>query len=1249
SLLLLEKISHLASHSGSGGASGSFQTPKELPSQFVYHAHANISRWTVIVSDTTLFRIAARNKRIVHIKRKQLLTVTSGDDDQSLDISAAERTRTLIMNGAETITDFGLQAIAEHVPTLEALEIAHAYEITDAGLHTLALSCPNLMRLNLGRCRNIRGPGLGAIGDHCHRLTDLSLADCAHLGEWVIMRCLYGFTLLEHLNVARCPQITDHVLKTLANQCRRLRSLMISDCAQVSDIGIVYVAQHCHELEKIALNRVRSAEKITDTSCAALGQHCAGLKDVNLAGCNFLTDAAIQWVADGCPSLENLDISHVFYLTDVSLRALGGNCHALKALRLPNVKNVSDVGLRLLATGCPQLELLHVSNLYLVSDGSNRDFGLEGLRAIARDCKSKISHYPVHGCFHWFDKCCCCVLMLPVELKDLNLSGCFQLVERAVVALGVGCLELKRVSLKACSKITLLAVNALLHGCQLLVSLNLSGVLLCNNAMLAAIGAHCPKLRELFVVQCDKISDNGLRHLASRADQFEIMDFSGCLLISDTGLNYLLDGFQQPRMMHLYLVDCALITQDSIARLAFACPLLLTLSVHVACVRHGDLEYFGFHPRQQCRPPAPWKWGFSPCIAPKIVDMFTKQWLAVVKIQNLFRARRARQIALARKDEAMCVYITRRLQSMWRGRKERREAMIMKVIRSGLEKFAIKIQRWYRAKRQGRKMQHQILAIQEKQLGKYALMVQRRYRAKRAAKVARLIFVARKRQHEREVRAATQIQRRFRGISGKKRFDLLKIQKEACEREELAASLRIQTMYRGRADRKKVKELQRQKAREIEIMHQRATQLQAQFRRRQAIKAANARRKEIRQRERAATKLQQVYRAKNARQAFSVLKMASYHRECQEAARIIQKRWRTRKDRIGLSIVLEVRRQRIQRQIKAAIHLQHTFHRYLIQKRAQAVMLELLKLKQNDLDMEDWAAILVQSHWRRIQATKRLERIQTEKRTRWKQLVDTYNQHGMGYGAPFYYNQVNQEIRWRMPRELLILQPRPGCDQCEQPNSARFECATCCEYFCDQCNEIVHGHGKRQLHEKRRLFNFYGVRCDYGDGEFPSKWPSEIEQDRDRGYNFILMTPKENYQDMLWQIAQFMPVVTGNWNSLQSTSAAVPNAVRDDSETALEVECDASSGTQLDNVIRSVLYNESDYDDAGVSLWEPFYDYSKEEYRLYHRISKRVKSVPQANPAVNSEETNGNSKISQEQYSGVHIATLDKFEVQTDG
>lgn len=41
----------------------------------------------------------------------------------------------------------------------------------------------------------------------------------------------------------------------------------------------------------------------------------------------------------------------------------------------------------------------------------------------------------------------------------------------------------------------------------------------------------------------------------------------------------------------------------------------------------------------------------------------------------------------------------------------------------------------------------------------------------------------------------------------------------------------------------------------------------------------------------------------------------------------------------------------------------------------------------------------------------------------------------------------------------------------------------------------MHCGGKRRNHKFRSLFDFYDSRVDYGDDEFPSKWPTEIEQD----------------------------------------------------------------------------------------------------------------------------------------------------------
>ncbi len=40
----------------------------------------------------------------------------------------------------------------------------------------------------------------------------------------------------------------------------------------------------------------------------------------------------------------------------------------------------------------------------------------------------------------------------------------------------------------------------------------------------------------------------------------------------------------------------------------------------------------------------------------------------------------------------------------------------------------------------------------------------------------------------------------------------------------------------------------------------------------------------------------------------------------------------------------------------------------------------------------------------------------------------------------------------------------------------------------------VHSGGKRLRHQFRALYDFYGKRVDYGEGDFPSCWPTDIMQ-----------------------------------------------------------------------------------------------------------------------------------------------------------
>lgn len=119
-------------------------------------------------------------------------------------------------------------------------------------------------------------------------------------------------------------------------------------------------------------------------------------------------------------------------------------------------------------------------------------------------------------------------------------------------------------------------------------------------------------------------------------------------------------------------------------------------------------------------------------------------------------------------------------------------------------------------------------------------------------------------------------------------------------------------------------------------------------------------------------------------------------------------------------------------------------------------------------------------------------------------------------------------------------------------------------------------------------------------------WPSEIAQDCVRGYDFMAQAPKESYQDMLWEIAQYVPVVTGPWEAatLPGTGDLVQQMHGNDA--------DATAALPIGHV-SSDLFSESDVDEQGTSLWELFFDSNRGEYRQYHRLSKRVRPVPAEN------------------------------------
>lgn len=211
------------------------------------------------------------------------------------------------------------------------------------------------------------------------------------------------------------------------------------------------------------------------------------------------------------------------------------------------------------------------------------------------------------------------------------------------------------------------------------------------------------------------------------------------------------------------------------------------------------------------------------------------------------------------------------------------------------------------------------------------------------------------------------------------------------------------------------------------------------------------------------------------------------------SVRKIQNRWRVKRAWLYVNALIETRARELKQKSDAST----TFSKHWRAREARFLAKELRFQRDEAIRLriqtEYHSAIKIQSLFRGMKGRIYFDQKLREKKGKWKELMDEET------GKRFFYNKLTGEIRWRMPRDLLDLIPRPICDNCHR-FEAGVECGICDEFFCHKCWNSVHYGGKRKDHNFRALYDYYGKRIDYGDGNYPSKWPSEIQQDEVQGW-----------------------------------------------------------------------------------------------------------------------------------------------------
>ncbi|KAL4144557.1 hypothetical protein PRNP1_013686 [Phytophthora ramorum] len=1092
---------------------------KEIPDEVLVGTDLDLSTWSVVANDSCLMKLSCnpgglRNTTPARLQLQsnqlaELLpsavsaaTAMAMNGAASIVLPKQQPIVRLNLGGADQITDKTAHLIAIACPHLKSLSLERAFKLTDSGILHIISCCRSLESLNLSYVTALQSPALSCIGELRIPLRSLAIAGCIRVPDYSLLRVFQACSTLESLDVSFCGSVTDSVLFSLGKNCRKLRQLKLRGCRQISDNGVVALANSggANSLVLLDLARFDLQYKFNDISLLAIAENCLVLQTLILSGCEMLSDVGMDWLASGCTALTHLDVSGCSALTDLSMRAISESMLQLRHLNIRHCARVSDQGVRRLSMGCPELIHLDADGLPLLSDlhsapgGSIDDVYRQGIAALVARCP-KLRHLDLSNCAAISDRTLHCIATACFELTSLVLSGCLRVTTVGVSDILAHCNKLSSLNVTECDQVTDHAfTDSQRHrrsqrpqqssssraepsgnGSNQLHVLRLRGTQV-SDVTLKWLSRHSPLLRELDVSGCARITDLGLLALtgSAMASTLRSLWLRKVTDITETGVSWLAE--KCTKLMLLDLTGCPKIRSFSIKSLAS--------SWKFAVYTCND-QFKGMSPRHRAE-----DWQF--------IEEYGDCWRAAIHIQCMYRARVARRIARQKREERLILWVATRLQSVYRGRQARKHAILLRFQFNKETEAATTIQRAFRRLLARRKTQQLRELRREEEVLRAARTIQVSWRKKRLREKLQGKLLRRLAYEEKLRRSAIQIQRHWRGKRDRARSSLLRAAKLAKDREEFEAARQLQGIYRVRAARRAAN-LKREELRNEEKQRERAAAiLQTHIRRHRARKELKAMRAYVAAVNGAATRIQKAWRAKKRYQANQIIVMVRQKKLESDAAAKLQAAWKRRTARIDLSLMRLARDLHQQNLIDAVLKVQRNWRGRHGRLEAQATKQTTMEKISQLMKIQNDAVTLVQAHYRGRKGRDRYREALLNKKRRWKEIVRPEN------GETFYYNRVTGEVRLRRPQDVLDLLPKPLCENCDSPTAseAAMECKDCGEMFCGTCWANVHSGGRRKLHEFRALYDYYNRRVDYGDWQFPSRWPSEIEQDEMDGWGF---------------------------------------------------------------------------------------------------------------------------------------------------
>ncbi|XP_020917467.1 F-box/LRR-repeat protein 7-like [Exaiptasia diaphana] len=300
-------------------------------------------------------------------------------------------------------------------------------------------------------------------------------------------------------------RVLRNLLGTLAEgtqgYCLTVHHIRLNGCELLSDKALGSIARYCIDLEKL---EVDGCCCITSRGLQDLLLNCHSLSHLNLSGCTCVNSLSMP-NANGF-SLENnatylkllqLDLSDCVAFDDFGLRTLGLTCRMLETLYLRRCSRITDVGIKHIASHCHHLKELSTSDCFKI-----RDFSL---KEIAKNTPG---------------------------LRYLSVAKC-PVSDTGIKYIGRHCVRLKYLNIRGCDAVTDIGIAYVVQNCLKLRSIDIGKCNITDN-VLHTIGIHCPQLKKLSIRGCIKLTDEGIRSIATQCCNLQYFNVQECNLSYDT-------------------------------------------------------------------------------------------------------------------------------------------------------------------------------------------------------------------------------------------------------------------------------------------------------------------------------------------------------------------------------------------------------------------------------------------------------------------------------------------------------------------------------------------------------------------------------------------------------------------------------------------------------------------------------------------------------------------------------------------